>query len=69
VDEIRISPSGDPFHAAGSRIQHQDQHEERDCFACYEGVVYLGELVEDPETGEKVEVYTAMPCRRCSDKR
>jgi hypothetical protein len=27
--------------------------------------VYLGELVEDVETGEEAEVYTGVPCRCC----
>ena len=31
--------------------------------ACLEGVVYVGYLVE--RDGEKVEVYEAVPCRRC----
>ncbi len=38
--------------------------EERNCFACYEGVVYLGRLVE--EDGEEVEVFKAVSCRRCA---
>jgi hypothetical protein len=33
---------------------------------CLEGVVYIGHLVEDPGTGEEVEVVEAMPCRRCT---
>ncbi len=33
------------------------------CFACYDGVVYIGHLVE--EDGEEVEVVEAVPCRRC----
>jgi hypothetical protein len=66
VDEIRIPVAGDPFYAAslGSRRTDQD-HQERDCFACYDGMVYFGELVEDAETGEEVEVVEAVPCRRC----
>ena len=35
--------------------------------ACYEGVVYIGRLVE--EDGEEVEVFEAVPCRRCADSR
>jgi hypothetical protein len=31
---------------------------------CYEGVVYLGHLVE--EDGEEVEVIERVPCKRCS---
>jgi hypothetical protein len=37
--------------------------------ACYEGVVYIGHLVEDPGTGEETEVIEAVPCRRCTDSR
>jgi len=33
---------------------------------CYDGLVYIGHLVEDPETGEEVEVFEAAPCRRCN---
>jgi hypothetical protein len=33
---------------------------------CYEGVVYIGHLARDPETGEEVEVIEAVPCRRCA---
>ena len=36
--------------------------EERTC-ACLEGMVYIGHLIE--EDGEEVEVYEALPCRRC----
>ncbi len=36
--------------------------EERPC-ACYEGLVYVGHLVE--EDGEEVEVVEPVPCRRC----
>ena len=34
--------------------------------ACTDGVVYIGHLVEDPGTGEEVEVIEAVPCRRCA---
>ena len=30
-------------------------------------VVYIGHLVEDPGTGEEVEVFEAVPCRRCAE--
>ncbi|MDP9475098.1 MAG: SWIM zinc finger domain-containing protein [Actinomycetota bacterium] len=33
--------------------------------ACIAGVVYIGHLVEDPDTGEEVEVVEPAPCRRC----
>jgi hypothetical protein len=41
---------------------------ERPC-ACTDGLVYIGHLVEDPGTGEEVEVIEAVPCRRCADSR
>jgi hypothetical protein len=35
--------------------------------ACTDGGVYIGHLVvEDPGTGEEVEVFEAVPCRRCN---
>jgi hypothetical protein len=34
---------------------------------CLEGVVYIGHLVE--EDGTEVEVFDAVPCRRCADSR
>jgi hypothetical protein len=37
--------------------------------ACCQGVVYIGHVVEDPGTGEEVEVTEAVPCRRCADSR
>ena len=33
--------------------------------ACYDGVVFIGHLVE--EGGEEVEVIEAVPCRRCAE--
>jgi len=62
VDTKRISPAGDPFHAA------PHDHVERP-HACLDGVVFIGHLVEDPGTGEEVEVLEAVPCRRCSESR
>jgi hypothetical protein len=40
-----------------------------ECFACYEGVVYIGHLVEDSEAdGDTAEVFEPVPCRRCSGR-
>jgi hypothetical protein len=36
--------------------------------ACYEGLVYIGHLVEDPGTGEEVEEYALYLCRRCAER-
>jgi DsbC/DsbD-like thiol-disulfide interchange protein len=38
--------------------------EERGCFACYQGVVYIGHTVH--VDGDEVEVLEAVPCRRCA---
>jgi len=35
---------------------------------CYEGVVYIGHMVADGETGEEAEVFESVPCRRCADR-
>jgi hypothetical protein len=61
VDTKSIPPAGDPFHAA----PHDQDHPH----ACNDGVVYIGHLVEDPGTGNEVEVIEAVPCRRCADSR
>jgi len=33
---------------------------------CVDGLVYIGHMVEDEETGEEAEVIEATPCRRCA---
>ena len=33
---------------------------------CLDGFVFVGHMVEDPETGDDLEVYEAVPCRLCS---
>ncbi len=33
---------------------------------CMDGQVYIGHMVEDLETGEEVEVFESVPCRRCN---
>ena len=38
-----------------------------ECFACYEGLVYIGHLVED-EDGDTAEVFEQVPCRRCAER-
>ena len=47
-------------HAHPSTEEHDRPH------ACLDGAVYIGHLVEDPGTGEEVEVIEAVPCRRCA---
>ena len=36
--------------------------------ACTDGVVYIGYLVESEADGEEVEVFGAVPCRRCAEE-
>jgi hypothetical protein len=64
VIERRISPAGDPFTAAAKR-RPDPGHQTRACFACWEGLVYIGHMVE--EDGEEVEQIEAVPCKRCRD--
>jgi hypothetical protein len=35
--------------------------------ACTDSVVYIGHLVQDPGSGEEVEVIEAVLCRRCAE--
>ena len=74
VDTTSISPAGDGFHAASFAKHRADQDDtleahyaslERDApCSCYGGYHYIGHMVEG-EDGDEVEVYTAVPCRRC----
>jgi hypothetical protein len=36
--------------------------------ACLDGLVYLGYIAVDEETGEEVERVEALPCRRCAEE-
>ena len=61
VDEIRISPEGEGFHAAARGTNHtHDEQEECGCFFCLEGWVFLGSV--DHDGGE---VFEAIRCRKC----
>jgi hypothetical protein len=71
VDDPTISPAGDPFYAASHRIDdtieaHYASLERGIPCSCIGGYHYIGHMVEDPESGEEVEVYEAVRCRRCS---
>jgi hypothetical protein len=61
VDEIRISSAGEGFYAASSQANHTHaEREERDCYFCLNGWVFLGSI--DHDGWELVE---AIRCRRC----
>jgi hypothetical protein len=64
VDEITISPAGDPFYAEAQRPNLEDETPH----GCIDGWVYLGFEGED-EDGEHVEVTERVPCRRCANSR
>jgi hypothetical protein len=56
VDERILAQRGNP-----SSTDHEHEgREERNCFYCLEGWVFLGSLDHDGE-----EVYEAIRCRRC----
>jgi hypothetical protein len=61
----RTSFATDPNTRAGDGFYAASRH--RECPACYEGLVFLGHLVE--QDGEEVEVIVTVPCRRCADSR
>jgi len=46
--------AGDPFYAFGTASGDECPH------GCIQGVVYLGHMVHDEETGEEVEVIEAV---------
>jgi hypothetical protein len=59
VDDTSVR-AGDPFDYAASRRHDDAQDQERECFYCLSGWVFLGSLDHDGE-----EVFDAVRCRRC----
>jgi predicted nucleic acid-binding Zn finger protein len=51
--------------AVGVHVAKRRRHRPQ---ACTNGVVYVGHVVEDPGTGEEVEVFEAVPCRRFAEE-
>jgi hypothetical protein len=68
------TPESSAPHAHPSTQDHDDTVEAhyaslerlRTC-PCYEGVVFIGHIVEDPGSGEEAEDLEAVPCRRCAE--
>ena len=56
--------SSAPAHPPAETHDHQDERPH----VCTDGDVYIGHLVEDPGTGEEVEVIEGVPCRRCAEE-
>ncbi len=70
MDEIRIPPAGDLFTShtptSDDTIEaHYASLERGVPCSCYGGYHYIGHLVIG-EDGEEVEVFEAVPCRRCA---
>ncbi len=68
MDTTRVHDHDDTIDAPHSGLErleapHGTPH------GCYGGLVFIGHLVEDPETGEEVESFESVPCRRCADSR
>ena len=60
MDTTRVHDDTLDAHYSGLERLRSEAH------GCYRGLVFIGHLVE--EDGEEVEVFEAVPCRRCSDK-
>jgi hypothetical protein len=48
-------------HPSTEREPNESPH------ACNDGWVTIGQMVEDPETGEETEEFALYLCRRCAD--
>ncbi len=60
MDTTRIHDHDDTLDAHYSCLERLRPH------GCMNGLVFIGHLVEDLETGEEVEVFESVPCRRCA---
>ncbi len=62
MDTTRVHPHDhdDTLDAHHSCLERLRPH------GCYDGLVFIGHLVEG-EDGEEVEVIEAVPCRRCAE--
>lgn len=63
MDTTRVHPhdhDDDTVEAHYSGLERLQPH------GCYSGLVYIGHLDVDPETGDEIEIVEAVPCRRCS---
>jgi hypothetical protein len=65
ADLLRRGENCKHILAVGVHVAKRRRHRPH---ACTNGVIYIGHLVEDPGTGEEVEVFEAVPCRRCAEE-
>jgi hypothetical protein len=66
------TPESSARHAHPSTEDHDDTVEAHYSglerlrpHGCYDGLVYIGHLAVDPETGDEVEIVGAIRCMRC----
>jgi hypothetical protein len=59
---VKNSTAPDPHPSTEEQDQAERPH------VCNEGLVYIGHLVIG-EDGEEVEVFDAVPCRRCAEEK
>ncbi len=64
MDTTRIHDHDDTLDAHYSCLERLRPHGVP--HGCMNGLVFIGHLVEDLETGEEVEVFESVPCRRCA---
>ncbi len=64
MDTTRIHDHDDTLDAHYSCLERLRPHGVP--HGCMNGLVFIGHLVEDLETGEEVEVFESGPCRRCA---
>jgi hypothetical protein len=67
TEEVDVNKStAHPAHpSTGDRdLRHGQDHPH----ACMDGYIYLGYTYVSEETGDEVEAYEAIPCRRCTEE-
>ncbi len=64
MDTTRIHDHDDTLDAHYSCLERLRPHGVP--HGCMNGLLFIGHLVEDLETGEEVEVFESVPCRRCA---
>jgi len=70
VDTPRIHDHDDTIDAHYSGLERLEALELLKApHGCVDGLVYIGHMVEDEETGEEAEIVEAVPCKRCASER
>ena len=64
MDTTRVHPHNRESDADNTLDAHYSGLERLRPHGCMDGFVFIGHLVCDPETGEEVEAFESVPCRR-----